>query len=137
MLGEWRGTGTLELTRADGTSFGSHGCPGFWTITSQSGGNFAGSVVFGGNSRNSDRLCPYSGSVTGTIAANGAMTVRIDPVFKTGCSQVAGDTTFTGMRQADGAILIETSAAVTCLNNTDQQESGTRTVKFPWWRPTP
>lgn len=136
LLGEWRGTGTLELTRADGSRFGLHGCPSFWTVQSQDGGNFSGLVSIGGNGRTSDRLCGYTGRFSGTITADGAMTIRLTPHFTQGCSRVAGDSTFTGTRQTDGTIGIETSAAATCRNNTDQFETGTRTVTFPWVRPT-
>jgi hypothetical protein len=141
LLGQWRGTGALELTAADGSSFGSVGCPGFWTVKFQDGGNFSGQVAFGGNSWLADRFCPYDGSFSGTIAVTGAMTLRITPPLTQGCSRVTGDGTFTGMRRTDGTIFIETSEAVTCLDvvnlsSRPTQQSGTRTIRFPWRRPT-
>jgi hypothetical protein len=93
-------------------------------------------VGIGGNSRNSDRLCGYNGSFSGTITPDGAMTLRIDPLLTQGCSHVAGDGTFTDTRQSGGTILIETREAVTCMDHNNRQTEGTRTITFPWWRPT-
>jgi hypothetical protein len=70
------------------------------------------------------------------MTADGAVTIRLDPLFTQGCSKVAGDsTTFTGTTPGDETIFIETSATVTCLNYTEQQEDGTRTLTFNLWRP--
>jgi hypothetical protein len=83
---------------------------------------------------------PYSGSFSGTLKADGAGMLRIDPPVRQGCSHVAGDGTFTGTWSSDGTILIETSEAVTCLNvlipNPPTQQHGTRTIRFHWWRPS-
>ncbi len=137
LLGEWRSTGNLDLTKADGSSFGAHQCPSFWTVTSQDGGDFSGSVDITGNGRNSDRLCGYGGSFRGRITADGAVTLRIDPLLTQGCSRVTGDGTFTGTARPDGSIVIETREAVTCKDYDDQQQEGTRTVAFSWRRPRP
>src|SRR5688572_24423251 len=101
---------------------------------------FSGTVAFGGNGWLSIRLYPHNGSFSGTLTADGAVMLRIDPPLRTGCSHVAGDGTFTGTWWSDGRILIETTEAVTCLNvlipNPPTQQSGTRSIRFHWWRPT-
>jgi hypothetical protein len=56
----------------------------FWTVQSQDGGDFSGLVSIGGNGRNSDRLCGYTGRFSGTIAADGAVTIRLDRLFHPG-----------------------------------------------------
>jgi hypothetical protein len=138
LLGEWRSSGNLDLTRADGSSIGvgAYVCPSFWTVHSQDGADFSGLVSITGNGRNSDRMCGYSGRFRGTITADGAVTIRLDPLWSNeGCSRIAGDGTFTGTTLADGAIVIETSAAATCGDYYDKQEDGTRTLAFDWQRP--
>jgi hypothetical protein len=140
LLGSWRSSGLLELTRADGSSIGvgKYVCVSFWDVHSQDGGDFSGAVSITGNGRNSDRMCGYSGKFRGTMTADGAVTIRLDPVWANeGCSRIAGDGTFTGGTQPDGSIVIATSAAATCGDDFDKREDGTRTVTFSWTRPRP
>ena len=140
LLGSWRSSGTLNLTRADGGSIGvgDYVCPSFGDVASQDGGNFSGSVSITGNGRNSDRMCGYGGKFVGTMTADGAVTIRLDPLWSNeGCSRIAGDGTFTGRTQTDGSIVIATSAAATCGDYYDTREDGTRTLTFSWRRPRP
>ena len=140
LLGQWRGTGSLELTAADGSNFGRHGCQSFWTVQDQDRGNFSGRVAFSGNGWLSIRLCTYDGSFSGTMTADGAVRLKIYPVLTIGCARVTGDGTFTGTWRSDGTISIAMSEAVTCLNvliaNPPTQQAGTRTLSFSWRRPT-
>jgi hypothetical protein len=135
LMGEWRGTGSLELTRADGSSFGRHGCPSFWTVQSQDGGVFSGLVSITGNGSASDKVCGPTGSFRGTMSADGAVVITVDRAFNQACSAAGDSTVFTGVARTDGTVFLQTSAAVTC-DASQANETGTLSLRFDLFRPT-
>jgi hypothetical protein len=135
LMGQWRGTGSLELTRADGSSFGSHGCPSFWTVQSQDGGVFSGLVDVTGNGSASDKVCGPNGSFTGTMSADSAIVITVNRAINQACKAAGDSTVFTGVAGTDGTLFLQTSAAVTC-DYSQAYETGTLTLTFNLWRPT-
>src|SRR5687768_2228322 len=105
LVGEWRSIATVSFDEPNGWK-GTYSCPGSWSIKSQSGGEFTGLAGWQGNGFNGDRYCSYSGELSGVVNADGTMTVRFTPIFKTRCSEMDGDGTMTGSMNSDGSATV-------------------------------
>lgn len=96
MMGAWNGTTTIVAVV--GTVSGSNVCTQSWLITSQTQGSFSGSFQLSGGTT---VACASAGTVSGTIATNGAISgltfsAQISPP-NPGCTKTSGDTVFSGL----------------------------------------
>ena len=116
----------MHVDPAIGFRYGN-GCDQLWFITAQSGGAFSGTYAARGHSLDSDKTCGYSGTVTGTVAPDGALTLRLDPlVYYRGCTRVSGGDTFVGTFNSETTILqAEVTDLVTCEEIVGTQRAGT------------
>jgi hypothetical protein len=97
MLGDWRGTLTVEQVVTPGSAGRTvNVCNETWVITTQVEGRFSGTFQ-------ADGVCAQSGSMFGTVSMSGEITGLTFSVFvgspgeTSTCRRVSGDGVYTGV----------------------------------------
>jgi hypothetical protein len=113
-----------------GARIDSAPCEGNWSITSQNGSEFSGSMSVTGAGVRSDKICTSSSDFSGRMNGDGALT-EVRPArfwFSGRCTNLSNDGTMSGAIDANGTIALRTTARGTCLDGGDQPREAMRTV---------
>src|SRR5688500_990577 len=117
----------LFTNPATGNTSSGSGCDQLWFINTQTGGNFSGNYEARGHSLTSDKTCGYSGTVSGTIGADGtSVAVRLTPtVHSRGCTRLSGDDTFVGTFTDNKTLRAQVTDLIQCDEIVAEQRAGT------------
>ena len=117
LRGQWTGSGSTLYTNAQGLHDG-YSCTRAVSITRQQGDQLSGSVRFDGVGPESDKHCLYSSAFTGTIAADGTFTLRMDKPFTSSfyCKRLSGEDVYTGRLTADSQLEAQMTDRVSCVS---------------------
>jgi hypothetical protein len=110
MVGAWAGTTTVVSTSGGATS--TNVCTTNWTMTSQTGQQFAGAYLSSGGTISP---CRGSGNVTGTMtfSSGDALTVTLSDTIDTACARVSGDDLYRGA-VVSGVLTVAGGDVVNC-----------------------